>query len=74
MMTRLQIMLLTGLLLLVGGASYGAGVLFSLKPVSTNEDVAECYKAGGKAALVADLAEDGSLITEWEPHCLVPSK
>lgn len=74
MMTRLQIALLIGLLVLVGSVGYAAGVVYSLNPVTSNEDVAACVKAGGKAALVADLAADGSLSTEWEPHCLVPSK
>ena len=73
-MTRLQIVLLTGLLLLVGSISYAAGGLYLLKPVSSDEDAVACYKAGGKAALVAEITEDGSIGSAWEPHCLVPSK
>lgn len=56
------------------GAAYvwASSPAYTLSPVATIEEVIACQKANGKAAMVADLAPDGSLTSEWAPSCLTP--
>ena len=48
--------------------------LFSLSPVIETQDAVACAEAGGKAALVAPLAADGSLAQPFESFCLLAYK
>lgn len=68
--------LILGLVLVAGIAvmAYAQTALFSLKPVQEPSDGVACAKAGGRAALVADLSEEGQLASSWEPFCLMPAK
>lgn len=43
---------------------------YTLSPILEAEDPAKCAKSGGKAALVAEIDENGYLTTEWEAFCL----
>ena len=48
---------------------------YTLRPIVEFPDEAvQCYKDGGKGALVADLDAEGDLVEAWEATCLVPVK
>lgn len=56
------------------GSVWAADVAYNLRPLSEEKGPAACAADHGKAALVAEIDEDGYLTTEWEPFCLIPAK
>ena len=60
---------------LLTGYAYAQATQYELSWVlETDEAVAKCGAANGRAALVADLDAGGILASEWVPYCLTESK
>lgn len=61
--------------LLVGSVAVAQVKLYELRSITDFEtEPAKCAAAGGRGALVADLAEDGSLASAWEAFCVLEAK
>ena len=72
-MTKLIIAFILGCL--VVGSAWAAEKTFTLRPI---EDIAvdapQCFKDGGRGALVGDLNEEGSIVSAWEAVCVLEVK
>lgn len=68
------IILVLALLVLSCGPAVTAVPSYTLRPVADGNDAALCGRDGGLASLVARIAPDGTVISDWEAFCLVPVK
>ena len=72
-MKRFIIGIVVGLVL--GSLAMAAEKAYTLRAVvDFATEPAQCAADGGKAALIAELDETGSLASEWETYCLLESK
>ena len=67
-----------GVMLIAYGLTQGrvkaAEQLYSITAAASDEDAKKCGKAKGLAAMVANIDEDGDVISPFLPMCLKPTK
>ena len=72
-MKRVIVGVVVGLVL--GGLAMAAEKTYTLRAVTDFAvDPVKCAADGGKAALIAELDETGSLASEWEAYCVLAVK